>query len=102
MSSPFVLAVDPEAVDLALEDYLTHPDEGGGELVRFARLHHVLPLWTDWVGCIALRPGGQLVFFTWDDPDKVEAVGAAGDHDRRMVRAVGGGGNRWVCLVSAL
>jgi len=102
MSSPFVLAVDPEAVDLALEDYLTHPDEGGGELVRFARLHHVLPLWTDWVGCIALRPAGQLVFFTWDDPDKVEAVGAAGDHDRRMVHAARAEGSRRFPAISGL
>ncbi len=52
MNSPFILTVDARAVDLALEDYLAHPDEGAGELLRLARLHHVLPLWTDWVGCI--------------------------------------------------
>ena len=37
MSSPFVLAVDPRAVDLALKNYLAHPEEGAGELLRFAR-----------------------------------------------------------------
>src|SRR2546426_11962275 len=84
MSSPFVLAVDARAVDLALEDYLAHPEEGGGELLPFAHLHHVLPLWTDWVGCIALRPTGQLVFFARDDPEKVEPVMAAADHERRL------------------
>src|SRR5438094_76955 len=68
MSSPFDLGVDAQAVEVALNDYLAHPDEGAGELLRFAQLHHVLPLWTDWVGCIALRPTGQLVFFSWDDP----------------------------------
>ena len=94
MNSPFVLAVDARAVELALEDYLSHPDEGGGELLRFARVHRVLPLWTDWVGCIALRPTGQLVFVAWDDPEKVEPVGAAGDNDRRMVHAARAEGSR--------
>src|SRR2546427_5325494 len=83
MSSPFVLSVDSRAVGLALDDYLLHPDEGGGELARIARQHQVLPLWADMGGCIALRPNGQLVFLAWDDPEKVEPVGAAGDHDRR-------------------
>src|SRR5205807_4817901 len=53
MSPPFHLGVDAKAVEVALQNYLAHPDEGAGELVRFAQLHHVLPLWTDWVGCIA-------------------------------------------------
>src|SRR5216683_875621 len=78
MSSPFHLGVDAKAVEAALQNYLTHPDEGAGELLRFAQLHHVLPLWTDWMGCIALRPTGQLVFFAWDDPEKVQPVGAGG------------------------
>ena len=72
MSSPFVLTVDAQAIELALKEYLTHPDEGAGELVRICQLHHVLPLWTDWVGCIALQPTGRLVFIVWDDPEKVE------------------------------
>jgi len=102
MSSPFVVAVESRAVDLALEDYLAHPQEGGGELLRFARLHHVLPLWTDWVGCIALRPTGQLVFFAWDEPERVEPVGAAGDHDRRMVHAARAEGGRRFPRISGL
>ena len=101
-SSPFVLAVDARAVDLALEDYLAHPQEGGGELLRFAHLHRVLPLWTDWVGCIALRPTGQLVFFAWDDPEKVEPVRAADDHDRRMVHAARAEGSRRFPGISGL
>ncbi len=94
MSSPFVLSVDSRAVGLALDDYLLHPDEGGGELARIARQHQVLPLWADMGGCIALRPNGQLVFLAWDDPEKVEPVGAAGDHDRRMVHAARAAGSR--------
>src|SRR5205814_4737430 len=94
MSSTFVLAVDPPAVSFALDAYLRHPDEGGGELVRLARVHEVLPLWTDMGSCIALRPSGQLVFFAWDDPEKVEPVGAAGAHDRRMVHAARAVGSR--------
>lgn len=94
MSAPFVLAVDARAVELALQDYLAHPEEGGGELLRYAHLHHVLPLRTDWVGCIALRPSGQLVCFAWDDPEKVEPLGAAGDHARRMVHAARAEGSR--------
>src|SRR3989441_8598135 len=94
MSSAFVLTVDSRAVSLALDAYLRHPDEGGGELVRLAGLHEVLPLWTDMGGCIALRPSGQLVFFAWDDPEKVEPVGAAGAHDRRMVHAARAVGSR--------
>jgi hypothetical protein len=104
MTNPFVLTVDAKAVELALEDYLTHPDEGAGELLRFARLHHVLPLWTDWVGCIALRPTGHLVFFAWDDPERLESLGAAGDHDhdRRMVHAARAEGSRRFPSISAL
>src|SRR6266480_1682989 len=34
MCSPFVLSVDSRAVGLALDDYLLHPDEGGGERAR--------------------------------------------------------------------
>ena len=94
MNSPFVVDVDAGAVELALTDYVTHPEEGAGELARLARSHHVLPLWTDWVGCIALRPTGELVFFTWDDPERLEHVGAAGDHDRRMVHAARAQGSR--------
>src|SRR5207245_720042 len=94
MSSAFVLAVDSRAVSLALDAYLQHPDEGGGELARLARLHEVLPLWTDMGGCIALQPSGQLVFFAWDDPEKVQPVGAAGAHDRRMVHAARAVGSR--------
>src|SRR5437879_12262674 len=76
MSSPFHLRVDAQAVEAAMQNYVTHPEEGAGELLRFAQLHHVLPLWIDWMGCIALRPTGQVVFFAWDDPEKVEPVGA--------------------------
>jgi len=94
MTSPFVLAVDAEAVERAFDDYVAHHDEGAGELLRFAQLHHALPLWTDWVGCIALRPTGLLVFFAWDEPEKVEPVGAAGDYDRRMVHAARAEGSR--------
>ena len=94
MSSPFVLSVDSRAVSLALDDFLLHPDEGGGELARIARQHQVLPLWADMGGCIALRPNGQLVFLAWDDPEKVEPVGAAGAHDRRMVHAARAAGSR--------
>jgi len=102
MSSPFQLGVDAQAVEVALKDYLAHPDEGAGELLRFAQLHHVLPLWTDWVGCIALRPTGHLVFLAWDDPEKLEPVGAAGDHDRRMVHAARAQGSRRFPTISGL
>ncbi len=102
MRSPFHLDVDAKAVEAALQNYLTHPDEGAGELLRFAQQHHVLPLWTDWMGCIALRPTGQLVFFAWDDPEKVEPVGAAGDHDRRMVHAARAEGGRRFPTISGL
>ena len=102
MSSPFHLGVEAHAVEVALEDYVTHPDEGAGELLRFARLHHVLPLWTDGVGCLALRPTGQLVFFAWDDPEKLEPVGAAGDHDRRIVHAARAAGSKRFPLISGL
>ena len=44
------------------------------ELVRLARVHEVLPLWTDMGGCIALRPSGQLVFFARDDPEKLSLL----------------------------
>src|SRR5437660_7741274 len=102
MSPPFHLGVDAKAVEVALQNYLTHPDEGAGELLRFAQLHHVLPLWSDWVGCIALRPSGQLVFFSWDEPTKLEPVGAAGDHDRRMVHAARAQGSRRFPTLSGL
>jgi hypothetical protein len=62
--------------------------------LRLARLHQVLPLWTDMGGCIALRPSGQLVFFAWDDPEKLEPVGAAEAHDLRMVHAARAVGSR--------
>src|SRR2546429_3458108 len=102
MSSPFHLRVDAEAVEAAMQNYVTHPEEGAGELLRFAQLHHVLPLWTDWIGCIALRPTGQVVFFAWDDPEKVEPVGAGGDHDRRMVHAARPEGSRRFPAIAAL
>jgi len=102
MSSPFVLTVDAQAIELALKEYLTHPDEGAGELVRICQLHHVLPLWTDWVGCIALQPTGRLVFIVWDDPEKVETLGAAGDQDRRMAHAARAEGSRRFPAISGL
>jgi hypothetical protein len=102
MNSPFVLTVASHAVELALEDYLTHPDEGAGELMRICRVHHVLPLWTDWVGCIALQPTGHLVFIAWDDPDKVEALGAAGDQDRRMAHAARAQGSKRFPAIAGL
>src|SRR5712692_4520789 len=94
MTSDFVLAVDAAVVDQALEAYLRDPDVDPPEAVRGAQLHRVLPLWKDWVGCIALQSNGQLVFFSWDDPAKLEPVGAAGDHDRRMVHAARAQGSR--------
>jgi|SRR5205809_4631610 len=102
MNSPFVLTVASQAVELALEDYLTHPDEGAGELMRISRLHHVLPLWTDWVGCIALQPTGYLVFIAWDDPEKIEALGAAGDQDRRMAHTARAQGSKRFPAISGL
>ena len=102
MSSPFHLRVDAEAVEAAMRNYLTHPEEGAGELLRCAQLHHVLPLWTDWMGCVALRPTGQVVFFAWDDPEKVEPVGAGGDHDRRMVHAARAEGSRRFPAIAGL
>src|SRR6266481_8139141 len=56
---------------------------------------------TGWVALLCgLR--GQLVFFAWDDPEKVEPVGAAGDHDRRMVHAARAEGGRRFPTISGL
>ena len=31
-----------------------------------------LPLWLDMDGCLALRPGSEIVSFTWDSPADVK------------------------------
>src|SRR5437762_84537 len=44
----------------------------------------------------------QVVFFAWDDPEKVEPVGAGGDHDRRMVHAARPEGSRRFPAIAGL
>src|SRR6266566_4137772 len=56
MSSAFVLAVDSRAVSLAVDAYLQHPDEGGGELVRLARVHEVLLSGPTWAVALLYDP----------------------------------------------
>ena len=94
MASDFILDVDPEAVDLALETYLQDSNNPATEVLNGARLHRMLPLWEDWVGCIGLRRSGEIIFYTWDEPSRLVPVGTGGDHDRRMVFAARAQGAR--------
>jgi len=102
ISSDFTLSVDSAEVTRALDEYLDAPGEDVPDVVQLARRHRALPLWKDFMGCIALRPSGDLVFWSWDEPDKVERVGSAGEHDRRMVHAARAQGARRFAGIAGL
>ncbi len=60
-----------EAVELALSDFLQDSSPAQKELREIASAKHVLPLYLDWNGCLAIRPNGQLIWFDYDTPDVV-------------------------------
>jgi hypothetical protein len=85
--------ISAQEVTKALSEFLaTGASEEPIEAHQLATRHDVLPIWNDWVGCIALRPSGELVFVPWEEPNTVESIPDT-PQDRVMVhaaRAVGG------------
>lgn len=77
--------VDRTAVERAFIDYLGHPGEDPPQAIDGARIHRALPLWSNWIGCLALRPSGELLFFSWDDPRALTPL-TGDEHDQVMVR----------------
>ena len=87
------LDVNAAAVRGAIKEYCAAPNFGPPEAAEGARRHDVLPLWNDFMGCIAIRPDGEVVFFSWDDVGALEVVAEIGP-DQAMVHAARGFGSR--------
>ncbi len=69
------VTVESEQVERALAAYLAQAEPAHhADLRRWASFHHALPIIADMGGCVALRPDGTFIAFTWDretelDPD---------------------------------
>ena len=87
------LDVDRVAVERELAAYLEDAGRGPPQALDGARTHSALPLWTDLVGCLALRPTGELIFFSWDDPRALTEL-LNTDYDRRLIHAARALGSR--------
>ncbi|MGH6690642.1 MAG: hypothetical protein ACREF4_08190, partial [Gammaproteobacteria bacterium] len=69
-----MVSVPPAAIEAELARYFTDPRDDPPEAQAGAVRHRVLPLLNDFVGCWALTVGGQLVFFAWDAPERLDVV----------------------------
>lgn len=69
-----VTSVSSEAVREELEMYLQLPSETPDGAIDWTRHHRVLPLMGDFVGCWGLTSAAQLVFYSWDDPERLDEV----------------------------
>jgi hypothetical protein len=65
------IARDPtatrELIESLIREYIAR-GEGPPDVLEMVRRHNVLPLHMDMGGCGALRPDGEIVEWTWDDP----------------------------------
>ena len=66
--------VPRELLEAELARYLAQGQEQSPEAYAGASRHRVLPLLSDFVGCWAVTMSGQLVFFAWEEPDRVAPV----------------------------
>jgi hypothetical protein len=54
-------------IETRIKEFLNSTDPDNFDLRRIAAQMLVLPILLDMGGCYALRPGGELISFAWDD-----------------------------------
>src|SRR5688572_25108345 len=68
------LPVSSEWIEAAIRQYIAEHRDTHPEVSHAVERANALPLHSDWGGCVALRPDGELVEVLWDTPElaKVE------------------------------
>ena len=70
------LPVSSEWIKTAIRQYSAEHRDAHAEIGQAVERANVLPLHSDWNGCLALRADGELIEVLWDAPElaKVETI----------------------------